>query len=83
MEKPKCETCIFIVDGDIDPNDISRRQYFCRRYPPNVIVVPGPPNVSGGISVQVSSVHPMTTPLSFCGEWDDGSEDDHHEEIDV
>ncbi len=64
-----CETCNFFAEGDINPNNITNRTYFCKRYPPSSLVLPAT-NQTGQMSVQISSVFPMTAPESWCGEWE-------------
>lgn len=74
--KPRCQECMYFETGDINPNDVTDRKYFCKRLPPVPIAFPAAVGPSGQVAVTVSTNFPMTTPLSWCGEWDDGQDDD-------
>mgnify|MGYP000473511169 CR=1 FL=1 len=75
-EQVSCRDCTFLEVGEINPNDVTDRKYFCKRLPPVPIVMPGPTTGAGQMSVQISTVFPMTSPDSWCGEWDDGLDDE-------
>lgn len=85
--KPSCENCIFMEGSQSSPNEIVDKSYFCKRYPPRAMVMPGPmkpSQVVGGqpeISVQITTVFPMTSLASWCGEFDDGLEDEDEDEL--
>jgi hypothetical protein len=45
-EEKVCGTCRSIVQGAIDPQNITTRRYECRRFPPQMVLVgPGQVNV--------------------------------------
>lgn len=71
-EHVQCQDCVYFETGDINLNDLKDKKYFCKRMPPVPIVMPGPTAGTGQLSVQITTVFPMTGPDAWCGEWDDG-----------
>ena len=65
-----CKECVF-SDEIKDPNQIGKAILQCRRFPPTAFPVPQP----GGVAIM--TIRPVVQPGVWCGEFDDGADDDN------
>lgn len=81
-EQPTCATCPLMVLGEINPNNVTERSYFCYRYPPKVVPVPAQ-QANGQMAIAMHSIRPSVMPNGWCGEHPDFLEldDDINEEL--
>jgi hypothetical protein len=83
--KMHCSTCMYCIQGEINPQDIRRRQAFCHRRPPYPVMVPaiGPKGEPVQGLIAAWSPINLQDPNSWCGDWDDGQGEEEDDDIDA
>lgn len=57
MTQNTCGTCKHIVVGDVNPQNVTQKQYQCRRFPPIPVVL-----AAGPQGINMSVMYPPVTP---------------------